>query len=48
MLGCIWINKKLDKKMNKVLKGYFIFCILLMLWTTFAAGPNYVDTIFDA
>ena len=46
MLGSIWINKKIDKKMNKILRRYFIFCILLMLWTTFVAGPQYLES-FD-
>ena len=48
MISSIWINKKLNKKMNKAFKVYFIICILMMLWTTFVAGPDYVDSIFDS
>ena len=48
ILGSTWINKKFNKKMNKVLKVYFIICILLMLWTTFEAGPHYIDSIYDS
>ncbi|MCR5518286.1 MAG: hypothetical protein K6F17_06915 [Lachnospiraceae bacterium] len=48
ILGSIWINKKLNKKMNEVLEVYLIFCLLLMLWTLFEAGPNYVDSIYDS
>ncbi|MCR5517779.1 MAG: hypothetical protein K6F17_04330 [Lachnospiraceae bacterium] len=48
MLVSIWINKKFNKKMNKVFKVYLILCIILMLLTIFVAGPDYVDSIFDA
>ena len=48
MLGGIWINKKLNKKMNKVFKVYLILCIILMLLTIFVPGPDYVDSIYDS
>jgi len=48
MVDCVWINKHLNKKMNKVLLVYFILSVIGMLWVTYVAGPEYVDSIFDA
>ena len=48
MLGIMWINKKLNKKMNIVLKVYFIISILVMYWTITELGPFYIDSIYDS
>ncbi len=42
------VDKRVNNKVNKRLKLYYIVCFILMLFITFIAAPEYVDSIFDS
>ena len=41
------VDKAVNNRANKVLKYYYIVCIVLMIFMSFVAAPFYISTIND-